>query len=104
MSRPLVVTLTLPSGDFFEDVGGRGGPDERFGFGIVLLEIGFDCGLEFGDAAEDAAADRPNDLRNAGSLRPQQRDPRPPNQFSGVFRPATQFSSRARSSRRQPNA
>ena len=23
----------------------------------MLLQVGFDCGLEFGDAAEDAAAD-----------------------------------------------
>ena len=52
-----VATLTLFAlGRLFEDVRGRGGPDEGFGFGIVLLEIGFNCGLEFGDAAEDAAA------------------------------------------------
>ena len=34
-----------------------GGPDEGLGLGIVLLQVGFDCGLEFGDAAEHAAAD-----------------------------------------------
>ena len=34
-----------------------GGPDERFGVGIVLVEVGFDGGLEFGDAVEHAAAD-----------------------------------------------
>ncbi len=45
------------SGDFFEDVGCRGGPDERFGVSIVLLEINFDRGLEFGHAVEHAAAD-----------------------------------------------
>src|SRR5271166_2913451 len=48
--------------------------------------------FEPGDAARQIAipptisgslglASRPNDLRNAGSLRPQQHDPRPPNQF-----------------------
>ena len=57
-TSPSVATLHLsPSGDFFEDVSGGGGPDERFGFDVVLLEIGFDCRLEFSDAAEDAAAD-----------------------------------------------
>ena len=34
-----------------------GGPDERFGVGIVLVQVGFDGGLEFGDAAKHAAAD-----------------------------------------------
>jgi hypothetical protein len=46
-----------PSGDFLEDVGGWGGPDEGLGLGVVLLQVGFDCGVEFGNAAEDATAD-----------------------------------------------
>src|SRR6516165_6885020 len=33
------------------------GPDEWLGLGVVLLQVGFDCGLEFSNAAEDAAAD-----------------------------------------------
>ena len=37
-------------------VGGFG-PDEGFGAGIVLGEIGIDGGLQAGDRAEDAAAD-----------------------------------------------
>ena len=45
------------SGDFFEDVGRRCGPDEGFGVGIVVLQVGFDGGLEVGDAPEDAASD-----------------------------------------------
>jgi hypothetical protein len=45
-----------PSGDFFEDGSSRGGPDERFGFDVVFLQIGFDCGLEFSNATENAAA------------------------------------------------
>jgi hypothetical protein len=46
-----------PSGNFLEDIGGLGGPYEGLWLGIVELQVGFDCGLEFGDAAEDAAAD-----------------------------------------------
>jgi hypothetical protein len=45
------------SGDFFECVSGSGGPDERFGVEIVLVQAGFDGGLEFADAAKRAAAD-----------------------------------------------
>jgi hypothetical protein len=45
-----------PSGDFLEDGGGSGGPDEWLGFGIVLLQIGFDGGDQFVHAAEDAAS------------------------------------------------
>jgi hypothetical protein len=37
-------------------VGGLG-PDEGFGAGIVLGEIGIDGGLQVGDRVEDAAAD-----------------------------------------------
>ena len=33
------------------------GPDEGFGAGIVLGEIGIDGGLQVGDRVEDAAAD-----------------------------------------------
>ena len=45
-----------PAGDPHKDVGGWGGPDERLGFGIVLVQIGFDGGDQFVQAAEDAAA------------------------------------------------
>ena len=34
-----------------------GGPNERLGVGIVVLQVGFDCGLEFGDTMENATAD-----------------------------------------------
>jgi hypothetical protein len=46
-----------PAGNLFEDFGGWGGPDERLGIGIVMLQIGLDNGLEVSDACEDAAAD-----------------------------------------------
>jgi hypothetical protein len=45
-----------PTGDFLKDVGGWRGPDEGLGCGIVLLEVGFDGGVEFGDAVEDATS------------------------------------------------
>jgi hypothetical protein len=35
-----------------EDIGGWRGSDEALGLGIVSLQIGFDCDLEFGEAAK----------------------------------------------------
>lgn len=35
----------------------RSGPDERFGCGIVMLQVVFDSGFQIGNASEDIAAD-----------------------------------------------
>ena len=42
-----------PFGNFLENIGGPGGPDQRLGLCIVVLQVGFDCV----DVAEDTAAD-----------------------------------------------
>jgi len=46
-----------PSDDFFEDVGGWGGPNEGARIGIMMLQVIFDGRFEIGDAMKDAAAD-----------------------------------------------
>ena len=42
--------------DFFENIGGFGGPDERFWAVVVAIDVVVDGGDEFVDAAENAAA------------------------------------------------
>jgi hypothetical protein len=44
----------LSAGDFGEDVGGFGCPDERFWGGVLGGDVGGDGLLESGDAVEDA--------------------------------------------------
>jgi hypothetical protein len=46
-----------PSGDFFEDIGGWGGPDEGAWIGIMMLQVIFDRHFEVGNAVKDAASD-----------------------------------------------
>jgi hypothetical protein len=45
----------LRTGDLFEDFAGGPCLDERFGVGIVKVEIVHDGGFDVGDALEDAA-------------------------------------------------
>jgi hypothetical protein len=40
----------LPAADLVEDVGSRGGPDERFGVVIVLGKIGVDGDFQVSDS------------------------------------------------------
>ena len=40
--------------DLFQDVGGFGGPDERFGSAAVLLDVSQDGMLQVGDAGESS--------------------------------------------------
>ena len=55
---PLRLNLALfRTGDLFEDLTGRLGPDEGLGVGIVVLQIVQDGALEFCDAFEGAASD-----------------------------------------------
>ena len=42
--------------DFFQDISGAGGPDERLGALVVVIDVISDCGDEFFDIAKDAAA------------------------------------------------
>lgn len=58
------------SGDFFDDVSGLGGPDERFGVGIVPVQAGFDASPELGGVAKQAEAD------GASVIRPKKRSTR----------------------------
>jgi hypothetical protein len=46
-----------PPGDFFEDIGGWGGPDEGVWIGIMMRQVICDGRFEIGDAVKDAAAD-----------------------------------------------
>src|SRR5207302_3552142 len=43
--------------DFFEDGSRRCGPDERFWFGIVMVEVLLDGSFKFGHTLEDTASD-----------------------------------------------
>ena len=49
----------MPTIDLFDDAVGVGGPDERFGFAIVLAEIAVDRRLQVDERAEDAALQAP---------------------------------------------
>jgi hypothetical protein len=42
----------MPSVDLLDDAVGIGGPDEGFGFAVVLAEIPFDCGLQIDQRVE----------------------------------------------------
>ena len=44
-------------GHLLEDFAGGLGPDKGLRGGVVIVEIGHDGALQFGDAFEDAAAD-----------------------------------------------
>ena len=49
----------VPTVDLFDDAVGIGGPDEGFGFAIVLAEIAVDRRLQVDERAEDAALQAP---------------------------------------------
>src|SRR5271155_257382 len=49
----------VPSIDLFDDAIGVCGPDERFGFTVVLAEIAVDRGLQVNQRREDAALQAP---------------------------------------------
>ena len=49
----------MPAVDLFDNAIGIGGPDERFGFSVVLAEIAVDRGLQVDERAEDAALQPP---------------------------------------------
>ena len=49
----------MPAVDLFDDAVGIGGPDERFGFAVVLAEIAVDRRLQVDERAEDAALQAP---------------------------------------------
>src|SRR6516162_277040 len=49
----------MPSVQFLDDTVGIGGPDEGFGFAVVLAEIAVDRGLQVDERAEDAALQSP---------------------------------------------
>jgi hypothetical protein len=44
----------MPTIELFDDAVGIGGPDERFGFAVVLAEIAIDCRLEVNERVEAA--------------------------------------------------
>src|SRR5207245_1398960 len=48
--------LSAP-GDLFEDSSRRGGPEERFWFSVVMVDVLLDGGFELGHILEDTASD-----------------------------------------------
>jgi hypothetical protein len=45
----------IPSVYLLDDAVGISGPDERFGFAVVLAEVAVDCGLQVDERAKRTA-------------------------------------------------
>ena len=58
----------MPSIDLLDDVVGIGGPDEGFGFLVVLTEVAVDRGLQVDQRAKDAALQPPAGERGEEGL------------------------------------